>query len=262
LRADKHAHIHNQIRFVNIFIRQISTGGARLAAQTKQSISFLDLAALTDQKSPSSARTNMTDISTILLDRDGTLIEERHYLRDPDLVALIPGVAVPMRRLGEMGCGFYLASNQSGIGRGLFSAEEYRRVHARLEELLLAEDIRLSGAAHCPHAPEDGCQCRKPRTGLWLELTGRFNLSAHKAVMIGDKVADIRFGQAIGCAETVLVLTGHGPEAARRLGLAEPLAPVLRCPPGPDRPTWLARDLGSYLSQLVQKKEHVHAHRV
>lgn len=204
----------------------------------------------------------MTDIDTILLDRDGTLIEERHYLRDPDQVALIPGVAAPMRRLGELGCGFYLASNQSGIGRGLFSSDEYLRVHARLEELLLAEGIRLGGAAHCPHSPEEACQCRKPRPGLWRDLAARFGLSARKAVMIGDKVADIRFGQAIGCAQTVLVLTGHGPEAARSLGLDAPDAPVLRCPPGPDRPTWLARDLGSYLSLLVQKKEHVHAHRI
>ncbi|MDO9584169.1 MAG: HAD family hydrolase [Desulfomicrobium sp.] len=204
----------------------------------------------------------MTGIDTILLDRDGTLIEERHYLRDPDLVTLIPGVAAPLRRLGELGCSFYLASNQSGIGRGLFSADEYRRVHARLEELLLAEGIRLTGAAHCPHAPEDDCQCRKPRPGLWQELAGTFGLSASNTVMIGDKVADIRFGQAIGCAQTVLVLTGHGPEAAFSLGLEAPDAPVRRCPTGPDRPTWLARDLGSYLSQLVQKKEHVHAHRV
>lgn len=204
----------------------------------------------------------MTSIDTILLDRDGTLIEERHYLRDPDLVALIPGVAAPMRRLGMLGCAFYLASNQSGIGRGLFSAKEYHRVHARLEELLLAEGIRLAGAAHCPHAPEDACQCRKPRTGLWQELAGRFGLSARKTAMIGDKVADIRFGQAIGCAETVLVLTGHGREAAHRLGLDEPSLPVRRCAPGPDRPTWLARDLGSFLNHLVQEKEHVHAHRV
>lgn len=204
----------------------------------------------------------MTDIDTILLDRDGTLIEERHYLSDPGLVALIPGVAAPMRRLGELGCLFFLASNQSGIGRGLFSAEDYRRVHERLEELLLAQGIRLAGAAHCPHAPEADCSCRKPRPGLWLDLAARFGLAARNTVMVGDKIADIRFGLAIGCAQTVLVLTGHGAEAARGLGLDAPGAPVLRCPPGPDRPTWLARDLGSYLNQLVQEKEHVHAHRI
>ena len=204
----------------------------------------------------------MTGIDTILLDRDGTLIEERHYLSDPALVALIPGVAAPMRRLGGLGCGFYLASNQSGIGRGLFSEDAYRRVHARLVELLQAEGIVLGGAAHCPHSPEDKCECRKPLTGLWRKLAAAFDLSADKTVMIGDKVADIRFGQAIGCAETVLVMTGHGLDAARSLGLDAPGAPLQRCAPGPDRPTWLARDLGCYLEHLVQKKEHVHAHRI
>ena len=90
----------------------------------------------------------MTDIDTILLDRDGTLIEERHYLSDPALVALIPGAAPPMRRLIELGCGFYLASNQSGIGRGFFDADDYRRVHARLPDAAArADDTRRQGAA-------------------------------------------------------------------------------------------------------------------
>ena len=204
----------------------------------------------------------MTDIDTILLDRDGTLIEERHYLSDPDQVALVPGVASTMRRLMDLGCAFYLASNQSGIGRGLFDIEDYRRVHARLEELLLAEGVTLGGAAFCPHAPEDGCACRKPRTGLWQELARAFGLRPEKTVMIGDKLADIRLGKAIGCAGTVLVLTGHGLDAARKLGLEEPGEPVCPCPPGPDNPTWLARDLAAFLWQLVQKKEHVHAHRI
>jgi len=204
----------------------------------------------------------MTTIDTILLDRDGTLIEERHYLSDPAQVALIPGVAAPMRRLAGLGCSFYLASNQSGIGRGLFSAQDYGRVHARLVELLLAEGIALGGAAHCPHSPQDECPCRKPRTGLWQQLATNFSLSPEKTVMIGDKIADVRFGQAIGCAETVLVLTGHGLEAAGKLGLELPEDPILRCAPGPDRPTWLARDLVCYLEHLVQKKEHVHAHRI
>jgi len=204
----------------------------------------------------------MTNIDTILLDRDGTLIEERHYLRDPDLVALMPGVAAPMRRLMELGCAFYLASNQSGIGRGFFRVEDYHQVHARLVELLLAEGVTLGGAAFCPHAPEDGCACRKPRTGLWRELAQAFGLRPEKTVMIGDKMADIRFGKAIGCAKTVLVLTGHGLDAACKLGLESQGEPVRPCPPNPDNPTWLAKDLAAFLWQLVQKKEHVHAHRI
>ena len=203
----------------------------------------------------------MTPIDTILLDRDGTLIEERHYLRDPDQVALIPGVAAPMRRLAGLGCRFFVASNQSGIGRGLLTEADYRAVHARLEALLLAEGIALGGAAFCPHAPEDGCDCRKPRTGLWLQLAGRHGLRPETTAMVGDKLADVRFGQAAGCAETALVLTGHGPAEAAKLGLPPLDRAVRACAAGDGRPTYLARDLGAYLELLVQKKEHVHAHR-
>ena len=204
----------------------------------------------------------MTHIDTILLDRDGTLIEERHYLKDPDQVALIPGTVAPLRRLAELGCRFFLASNQSGIGRGILTEDDYRRVHERLQAMLLAEAIRLGGAAFCPHAPDADCDCRKPRTGLWKQLAEQFGLRPENTVMIGDKISDIRFGQAIGCAETVLVLTGHGLEAAEKLDLEAPDSAVQPCAPGPGRPTWAARDLGSYLELLVQKKESVHAHRI
>ena len=204
----------------------------------------------------------MTRIQSILLDRDGTLIEERHYLSDPDQVVLIPGVAEPMRRLANQGCRFYLASNQSGIGRGLFTLDDYMAVHARLEDLLRAEGVTLSGAAFCPHTPQDACPCRKPRTGMWEQLAARYGLRAETSVMVGDKIADIGFGKAAGCAETVLVLTGHGPEHAARLGLEPLAAEVQACRPGADRPDLLARDLGRYLDLLVQKKGLVHAHRV
>ena len=204
----------------------------------------------------------MTRIQSILLDRDGTLIEERHYLRDPEQVALVPGVAGTMRSLADLGCRFYLVSNQSGIGRGLLTLDDYLAVHARLEELLRAEGITLSGAAFCPHAPSEDCACRKPHTGMWVELAARYGLRAETSVMVGDKIADIGFGRAAGCAETVLVLTGHGPEPAARLGLDPLTADVQACPPGPDRPDQLARDLGRYLGLLVQKKGLVHAHRV
>lgn len=204
----------------------------------------------------------MNGIDTILLDRDGTLIEERHYLRDPDQVALIPGTVAPMRRLAELGCRFFVVSNQSGIGRGLLTEVDYQRVHTRLEELLRAEGLTLAGAAHCPHAPGADCPCRKPRTGLWDQLAGTCGLRPETTVMVGDKAADIRFGQTVGCAETVLVLTGHGRKEADALGLTPSGLAVEACPSGPGRPTWMARDLGSYLDLLVQKRDIVHAHRV
>ena len=204
----------------------------------------------------------MTRIRTILLDRDGTLIEERHYLRDPDQVALMPGVTEPMRLLAEMGCRFFLASNQSGIGRGLLTEDDYRAVHARLETLLRAEGVTIGGAAFCPHAPGEACTCRKPRTGMWDELSSRFDLRPETTVMVGDKAADIAFGQAIGCAETTLVLTGHGSDEAAKLGLPSLVEDVRTCSPTLGKPDVMARDLTCYLNRLVQNKGHVHAHRL
>ena len=207
----------------------------------------------------------MTTITTILLDRDGTLIEEEHYLSDPALVRLIPGIATPWKTLAGRGCRFFLATNQSGIGRGLFSREDYEKVHARLLELLRDHGMNLSGAALCPHAPVENCSCRKPGTGLWEELAGKYGLWPEQTAMAGDKAADIRFGLAAGFAETALVLSGHGREEALKLGLP-PLADhenIRHLPGRPGWPRYQARTLGHYLSDLVQRTAHRdNAHRI
>lgn len=204
----------------------------------------------------------MPPIDTILLDRDGTLIEERHYLRDPDQIRLFPEALPPMRRLADLGVRFFLVSNQSGIGRGLFTVDEYLRVHQRLEALLKDEGIVFSGAAFCPHTPEADCFCRKPRAGLWNELARHHVLRPESTAMVGDKTADIAFGQAVKAAHTVLVLTGHGRDAAKRLKLPALAEDLETCPPHPGWPTFQARNLGSYLHYLVQKMDICNAHRV
>ena len=204
----------------------------------------------------------MSDINTVLLDRDGTLITEEHYLRDPAKVSLIAGAGPLMRRLLELDVRFFLVTNQSGIGRGLLTTDAYHRVQDRLQTLLAAEGVHLHGTAFCPHAPDRQCPCRKPGTGLWGALDREHGLNPATTAMVGDKISDLRFGQAAGCRETVLVLTGHGHQAAAQLGLTVPDTPLLACPGGPDRPTWLAHSLAAYLEHLVQKKEHVHARRI
>lgn len=204
----------------------------------------------------------MTSIDTVLLDRDGTLITEENYLRDPDKVTLIPGVASLMRRLCDLNVRFFLVTNQSGIGRGLLTADDYRRVQQRLESLLDAAGVRLVDTAYCPHIPDLRCSCRKPALGQWQTLHADHGLEPASTVMVGDKISDLRFGHAAGCRETVLVLTGHGRQAAAQLGLMVAETPLSLCPGGPDRPTWLAHSLADYLKHLVQKKEHVHARRV
>ncbi len=160
----------------------------------------------------------MPDIETVLLDRDGTVIEDKHYLSDPAQVRLIPGAAQALARLQAAGMRLFVVSNQSGIGRGRFTEADHLAVHARLTELLAAHGVHLTDAAFCPHAPDAGCACRKPRTGQWELLRRRHGLDPATTVVIGDKASDVAFGHALGARLTILVLTGHGRAEAGKPG--------------------------------------------
>lgn len=149
----------------------------------------------------------------VVLDRDGTLIVERHYLSDPDRVELIAGAATALRTLQSMGWGLVLLTNQSGIGRGLFTAEQLDAIHERLVALLAAEGVRLTGIYVCPHRPEDGCGCRKPRPGLLERAARELGFAASQSIVVGDKPSDIEMGRRAG-ATTILVRTGYGEATA------------------------------------------------
>lgn len=155
-----------------------------------------------------------------LVDRDGTINEERHHLDDPDDLVLIPGSAAALVRLRDaLGMGIVVVTNQAEIGRGNLRPERLEEIHARLEAMLAAEGAHVDAIAVCPHAPEDGCACRKPAPGLALAAAERFGFDPPGAFVIGDHAGDMGMGRAIG-ATTVFVRTGHGAEeeaAARPL---------------------------------------------
>lgn len=153
----------------------------------------------------------MTDAPVVLLDRDGTIIAERHYLADPDGVELLPQAAAGLRQMQEAGCRLLVITNQSGVGRGYFTAQDMQAVHRRMQDLLAAEGVRLEGIYACPHTPGEGCACRKPRTGLVEQAVRDFKFDRARACMIGDKACDIDLGCAAGC-RTLLVRTGYGRE--------------------------------------------------
>lgn len=155
----------------------------------------------------------------VFLDRDGTIIEERHYLSDPDQVVLLPGAGEALGRLQAAGCKLFLVSNQSGIGRGYFGLAELAACQKRLDDLLGPYGAAFDDTRCCPHAPEDQCACRKPRTGMWDELRAAWQLDAARCAMVGDKPEDLLFGARAGFAAAFLVLTGHGRESAAKLGL-------------------------------------------
>lgn len=158
-------------------------------------------------------------LSAVLFDRDGTLIEDRHYLGDPEGVALIPGTGEALARLRRGGAKVFVISNQSGIGRGYFPESGWHACEKRLGELLEAFGAGIDDERFCPHAPEEDCRCRKPATGMWESLKKEHGLEAACCAMVGDKVEDLLFGANAGLAAAVLVLTGKGEASARKLGL-------------------------------------------
>ena len=145
----------------------------------------------------------------VILDRDGTIIEEQEYLSEAEQVKLIPGVAAALRDMRQMGFGLVVITNQSGIGRGFFSLSQLQRVHERLEGLLKAEGIHLDGLYVCPHTPDDNCDCRKPKIGLLQKAVIDLGFDMASGIVIGDKASDIEMGRMAG-ALTFLVRTGYG----------------------------------------------------
>lgn len=136
----------------------------------------------------------------LLLDRDGTIIRDVGYPRDPAKVELLPGVAAGLREARALGYELAIVSNQSGVGRGLIRPDEARDVQARVEQLFAEEGVTFAGAWFCFHAPTEACSCRKPAPGLLLEAARVLGLDLSRSVMIGDKASDVDAGLAVGCA--------------------------------------------------------------
>ena len=147
----------------------------------------------------------------VIMDRDGTVIQERHYLSRPEDVELIPGAAEALKRLSSLGLGLIIVTNQSAVARGLFDLQRLAFIHRRLEKLLENEGVRLDGIYVCTHKPEDGCKCRKPELGLMEHAAGELGFEPGSSFMIGDKALDVEFGRRAG-ATTILVRTGYGAE--------------------------------------------------
>ncbi len=140
----------------------------------------------------------MTGRAMLFLDRDGTLMEDVGYPNDPAQVQLIPGAAQAVRELVQLGFVPAVVSNQSGLARGLCTPEQAATVHQRFAELFEQESgVRLP-CYYCPHGPNDGCDCRKPKPGLLHQAAEAAGLVGAPGVMVGDKFTDLEAGEAAG----------------------------------------------------------------
>lgn len=154
----------------------------------------------------------------IFLDRDGTLIVDKHYLHKPEEVEILPGAADALRRLQDAGFLLFLVTNQSGVGRGYFTMDDVTRVHAFLEAELASEDVTFTGIYVAPEAPEQPSHGRKPSPGFLFDAREEFEVDLSKSFMIGDKRIDLEAGWNAGVAASLLVRTGYGAETERQEG--------------------------------------------
>ena len=144
----------------------------------------------------------------VVLDRDGTLnLDDKAIIAGPDDWVPVPDALEAVARLNQAGWRVVIATNQSGLGRGLFDADTMNRVHAKMNKLLAAVGARVDAVFFCPHTRDDACDCRKPKPGLILKIAERFGVPVDEIAVAGNTVRHIQAGHAAG-AHTHLLLTG------------------------------------------------------
>jgi D-glycero-D-manno-heptose 1,7-bisphosphate phosphatase len=147
----------------------------------------------------------------LILDRDGVINEDRDdYVKSPDEWVPVPGSIEAIARLHREGWRVLVATNQSALGRGLFDMSTLNAIHLKMQRAVHVAGGRIDAIFFCPHAPEDHCDCRKPRPGLFRDIARRFGLEDLRDVpCVGDTLRDLQAAQALGCA-LHLVRSGKG----------------------------------------------------
>jgi D-glycero-D-manno-heptose 1,7-bisphosphate phosphatase len=147
-------------------------------------------------------------MKAIFLDRDGVLNRDSEgFIRTPDEMEIMPGAPEAVARLNRAGYAAFVITNQSGIGRGIMTEEALAAVHAKLRAAMEAAGAHLTAIYHCPHRPDAGCECRKPRPGMVLQAAREYGVDLARSWFVGDKPIDIACGASAGC-RTILVPTG------------------------------------------------------
>jgi D-glycero-D-manno-heptose 1,7-bisphosphate phosphatase len=178
----------------------------------------------------------------VILDRDGTInLDRDDFVKSPQEWEPLPGSLEAIARLNHAGWHVVIASNQSGLGRGLFDMVALNAMHDKLHQALAAVGGRIDAIFFCPHTPEDDCQCRKPLPGLFEQIGARFGVSLKGVPAVGDSLRDLLAGGSAGC-EPHLVLTGKS--AGLTPGQAQQGLP---------EGAWIHADLAAFADHLIER---------
>ncbi len=157
----------------------------------------------------------------VILDRDGTINEDSdQYIKSPSEWQPIPGSVEAIARLTQGGWRMVVATNQSGIARGLFDMATLNAIHAKMHRAVNQAGGRIDAIFFCPHAADANCECRKPKPGLLREIASRMDVELEGVPMIGDSLRDVEAAAAVG-AKPYLVLTGKGKKTREAGGLPQ-----------------------------------------
>ncbi len=152
----------------------------------------------------------------IILDRDGVINEDSpDYVKSPDEWQAIPGSLQAIARLHQAGWRVAIASNQSGLARGLFDISALTAIHLKLRKELALLSGAVDSIFVCPHGPDDGCVCRKPLPGLFQDIARRYDVDLNNVPAVGDSLRDLQAGASAGCRPW-LVQTGNGPKTLKQ----------------------------------------------
>jgi len=177
----------------------------------------------------------------VFLDRDGTVIEEVGYLNHLSRFRMFHFAADSIQRLNVAGLPVLVVTNQSGVARGLFPASLVDEVHREMTRQLALADARVDGIYVCMHGPQDGCECRKPETGLLKQAAREHNLDLKRSFVVGDRYADVEMAHRAG-ARAILVATGYGRGELEWHG-----------PSWPGQPDFLADDLSGAVTWILKE---------
>jgi D-glycero-D-manno-heptose 1,7-bisphosphate phosphatase len=148
-------------------------------------------------------------IKTIFLDRDGVINKEVNYLYKIQDFEFIKGIFDACAYFQALNYSIIIISNQSGIGRGIYSEEDYEKINEWMLNEFFLKNISILDTFHCPHQPNSNCSCRKPKPGMLIEAKKKFNINMNRSWMIGDKETDIKSANLAGINNTILVRSGH-----------------------------------------------------
>jgi len=149
------------------------------------------------------------NIKVVFLDRDGVINEEVGYLHKIKEFKFINGVKDSCKYFLSLGYQIIIVTNQSGIARGLYKADDFHRLNEWMLNNFYKEGVNILDVFFCPHSPDDNCSCRKPKPGLFLNAKNKYDIEMKKSWMIGDKEDDILAANNAGISQTILVRSGH-----------------------------------------------------